>query len=94
MAVSTRTVTIRSTPGLREKLGDLPREISGAKGQTFLFRLFWGTFTKTLFTKISESYETRSEGGTDDLGNRFEPLSRHTVAYRPIRRGEATQFGS
>ena len=45
-------------------------------------RVFWSTFTHSLFTSIYESYKVRSEGGTDDLGNVFKPLAKSTVASR------------
>ena len=55
--------------------------------------VFWGTFTRELFKRIHRSYEVRSEGGTDDLGNKFKPLSPSTIAARPIGKGQLGTFG-
>ena len=35
----------------------------------------------------------RSEGGTDDLGNSFAPLTKTTIAMRPIARGSLGSLG-
>lgn len=55
---------------------------------------FWSAFIHKLFTKIYEGFITKSEGGQDELGNKWEPLSLKTRAYRnspnePGVRGEA-----
>lgn len=62
--------------------------INGSTNDTHgVGRVFWATLTREVFKRLHASYEIRSEGGTDDLGNSFAPLKRETIAKRPIQRG-------
>lgn len=45
------------------------------------------------FQRIHDEFMVKSRGGTDSAGIKWKPLSRKTVAYRPIGRGDATGYG-
>jgi len=74
------------------------RELSGILGgnapDPHSFRaLFWGRVAHHLFSKVYTAYEIKSEGGRDELGNRWKPLSPVTIARRPLRRGDVSRYG-
>jgi hypothetical protein len=74
---------------------DIPRYIDGTlrNDKHSVRRVFWSTLGNELFGRIHDSYRIRSEGGTDDLGNSFKPLSPSTIASRPIGRGNLGGLG-
>jgi hypothetical protein len=45
------------------------------------------------FQRIHAEFMVKSRGGTDSAGIKWKPLSRRTVAYRPINQGDAKKFG-
>lgn len=45
-----------------------------------------------LFEIIHKNFMVKSTGGTDDLGNKWEPLSKNTKIYKPLARGESSAF--
>ena len=57
------------------------------KTERTLYNIFWSTITLSLFESIYEAYETKSEGGTDDLGKKWADLSPTTKAYKRDKRG-------
>ena len=72
---------------------NIPEYISGRKSDTHrIGRIFWGTLTRFLFQKIYMAYAVKSEGGTDELGNRWPPLKRSTIASRPIHGKKLRQY--
>lgn len=57
--------------------------ISGRKTDDYgIGRVFWNTLTSYLFQKIYEAYVIKSYGGTDELGNAWEPLAESTVGLK------------
>ena len=73
---------------------NIPRYIDGSLNDTHkIGGVFWTTLTRCMFNKLHYSYKVRSEGGSDDLGNTFEPLKRSTVAQRPIGRNNLKGLG-
>ena len=55
--------------------------------------VFWTTLIREMYRKIHESYEIRSMGGSDELGNSFKPLTTKTISQRPIGKGNLREFG-
>ena len=77
--------TKRTARFVKNVFKSIPAYISGKKSDIHgVSRVFWNTLVRYLYTKIHESYAIRSEGGTDELGNKWKPLSPNTIAQRPI----------
>ena len=55
--------------------------------------VFWSNLSYMLFLKAREMYRIKSEGGTDELGNKWKPLAKSTVAKRPIGKGGLNKLG-
>lgn len=90
----TKTLTLPNSPEVRALISSLPRELLGrGTNKHRLYDLFWTTIARTLFSYAAESYDIRSHGGTDALGNSWKPLSPRTVASRPISATERAEFG-
>jgi hypothetical protein len=51
-------------------------------------RVFYGHLAHEMFKRIHESYRVRSEGGTDELGNKFKPLAPSTIRGRKLSRDD------
>jgi hypothetical protein len=86
--------TKRSERFVRTVYGSIPAYIDGSVSDTHrIGAIFWSTLTQELFSRIHKSYVIRSEGGSDDLGNRFKPLKKSTIAQRPIGKGNLSEFG-
>jgi len=89
-----RVKTNRSKKFVERIFSDIPAYISGSKSDTHsIGRVFWSAFVRRLYSKIHESYAIRSEGGTDELGNKFLPLKKKTIAQRPIGKGNLGGLG-
>ena len=75
---------------MQQLVRDLPGILSGKKTNRYrLYNIFWGAVAHSMFTSISEAYERKSEGQTDELGNTWEDLNRDYKAYkRPVRTGD------
>lgn len=57
--------------------------ISGRKTDDYgIGRVFWNTLTSYLFQKIYEAYVIKSYGGSDELGNTWEPLAESTIGLK------------
>lgn len=54
------------------------------------FKVIYG---HALLTKVHQAYLIKSTGAADELGNRWKPLTRQTIAQRPIARGEIGKLG-
>lgn len=68
---------------VKKLIRDLPGILSGRLPSQFgLHKIFWGAVAYSLFQSISEAYQEKSKGGTDDLGNSWDDLSQHTKAYQ------------
>lgn len=75
---------------MQQLVRDLPGILSGKKSDRYrLYHIFWGAVAYSMFTSISEAFEQKSEGETDELGNSWEDLDRDYKAYkRPANRGD------
>jgi len=86
--------TTRSAHFVKRIFNDIPDYINGTISDRHgIGRVFWHTMVRYLYTKIHESYAIRASGGTDELGNKWKPLSPNTIAQRPIRKGELRKLG-
>lgn len=76
-------------------LKGIPEAIAG-RGEykvKYIRTRFFANFANHFFTKLSEAYEAKSEGGTDEFGNSWKPISERTKIYRRLTRQERRQFG-
>lgn len=73
-------------------LKDLPEALSTgrrAKGRLLKLRnIYWATFTHEFYKLVHEGFLTKSQGGTDETGDKWKPLARTTKAYRPNKKGK------
>ncbi len=68
---------------LKELTKNIGGYISGRKlDEHGIGRVFWNTLASYLFQKIYEAYVVKSHGGTDELGNAWEPLAESTVRMK------------
>ena len=88
MATDIRTK--RSRKRIRDTIRSIPLIISGREKDPFnLHNKFWGIVTLSMFESISESFNVKSLGLTDDLGNDWHDISVQTKAYgRPAQKGD------
>lgn len=54
---------------------------------------FKTAFGVALLDQIHRAYIVKSEGGTDDLGQKWKPLAPSTIAQRPIAPGDIGRLG-
>lgn len=67
----------------KKLLKDLPGILSGRKPDRHrLFKIFWGAVAYSMFQSISEAYEQKSLGQSDELGNTWPDLSQKYKAYK------------
>lgn len=79
---------------LKKAIANVGKYISGKKMDIYGVRTaFFRTVAQFFYAKIYEAYIVKSEGGTDELGNKWKPLSPSTIAQRPISRGELSLLG-
>lgn len=57
-------------------------------GRAFKLHMIHG-----MYVRIARSFDIKSWGGTDDLGMRWRPLKKSTIAYRPATRAEYRRAG-
>lgn len=86
-----RTVTI-SRAAVHGILQGAIRSITNPKGNAKAGQAFITAFLHQLFTDIHRGYMRRSKGGPDDLGFKWKPLSRKTIAARPITGADRKQY--
>lgn len=73
---------------------DIGQILSGAKpDKNRLKDTFWAAFTASMFESIHDGFLEKSERRKDELGIKWKPLARSTIAQRPIRRGEKKALG-
>jgi len=86
--------TSKSKRQIKTIINNIPLYISGERFDRYgVGRVFWSTVASEFYSRLYRSYEVRSEGGADDLGNSFKPLSPTTIALRPIQRGSLGKLG-
>ena len=86
--------TSKSVRQIKTIINNIPLYISGERLDRFgIGRVFWSTLAAEFYSRLHTSYKIRSEGGTDDLGNSFAPLTKTTIALRPIARGSLGTLG-
>lgn len=87
-------VIVVRTKTQKELVKDLPGILSGKKVDRFrLFQVFWSAVARSMLRSVYDAYEVKSEGGVDELGNKWKPLSPRTIAARPIRPIDRKEFG-
>ena len=86
--------TSKSVRQIKTIINNIPLYISGERFDRFgVGRVFWSTLAAEFYSRLYASYKVRSEGGSDDLGNSFAPLTKTTIAMRPIARGSLGALG-
>lgn len=88
--------TTTSVKGRKQEqiIRDLPAILSGRKADQYrLFSIFWSHVARSFLQSVYTAYEAKSLGGSDELGNRWKPLSPKTIAMRPITKEDRAQFG-
>lgn len=82
-----KTVQIRGV-GRRElarRIRALPRILSGkSPDRNRIASTFQARLARNLMKQIHEAFLVKSEGDADSTGESWKPLSRKTIAYRPI----------
>ena len=87
MAINVLIKTGKVSPG-REFIKDLPQILSGKSSKHRELReIFWGAFAREFFVHVSRSYDSRSQGQTDDIGRKFRRLSPATLSKKGPRIG-------
>lgn len=77
-----------------QQLRKLPKVLAGKElTNSQLSRNFKTAIGVELLTKIHDAYLVKSTGTSDELGNRWKPLAKSTIAARPIRPGEKSSLG-
>lgn len=74
--------TIRRSGRMAFTATDLRKALQVSHKQTNgvnVRQVFWDAFTYSMFTLLEESYQKRSRGGADTLGNRWPALSISTI---------------
>lgn len=89
-----QTVTFKGTTReLKSLLHSLPALISGKKPDTQgIGRMFKHAVAYYLFEQIEHAFVEKSWGGTDNLGYKWKPLKKSTIAYRPIGPGDVRKY--
>ena len=76
---------------LRGFLKDLPEALATgrrAKGDLLKLRnLYWAVFTHEFYKLVYKGFLAKSQGGTDETGDKWKSLARTTKAYRPNKKG-------
>ena len=90
----TRKINTRmSSTKVRGFIKDLPAILHGTKPDVRRLRVaYWSVFAHHLYKEIGKAYLTKSGGGSDEMGDKWKPLSKKTIAYRPIRGKEKQSF--
>ena len=79
-----RVKTHRKPANIRRIVQKIPDVLVGKAPDTHgLRKTFIAHFTHHIFRKISEAFEAKSRGSSDDLGNSWANLSPETIAGRP-----------
>jgi len=87
------TVTARN-PNFRRLLRSLPAILSGdAPDPKGLRRSFLAALLYNAFKRTHEAYLTKADGGADEYGESWDPLSPKTIASRPITQQDQRQYG-
>ena len=84
--MATRRINTRmSATQVKGFIKDLPKILRGTKPDTRRMRVaYWSVFAYHLYDQIGKAYLTKSGGGADELGDKWKPLSRATIAQRPL----------
>ena len=71
---------------LRDVLDNMRGILTGHHQDRFgLRQVYLAHYVKEMFTQIHNAFLQKSSGGTDNLGGKWKPLTRETIAHRPIR---------
>ena len=83
----TRRIRVnRSWKEVKRELSKLPGIISGRlPDPDGLRRFFFAVIARVLFQKIHKAFDTKSKGGTDELGNSWRSLKRSTEKRRSAK---------
>lgn len=82
-----KTINVSSTrDAVREIISSLPEEFSS--GGTAVVDVVLRRVGTALLRKIEAAFVVKSRGGTDEAGDRWEPLKPRTVAYSRVKRGK------
>ena len=79
---------------IRNYLRRLPAMLSGrTTDPQQLGRTFKTLFAVNVLDHISKAFAIKAAGGTDDLGDKWRPLKRSTIAQRPVGVAEKKALG-
>jgi len=73
-------------------LNRLPRTVSGRAGAGGLVRVLQVRLGLALLRFVHKAFVTKSDGGTDEAGTRWRPLSPVTVSLRASKQGKRGSF--
>tara|TARA_Y100000310_G_scaffold338613_1_gene428720 strand:- start:1098 stop:1826 length:729 start_codon:yes stop_codon:yes gene_type:complete len=74
-----------SATKVRGFIKDLPKVLHGTKPDVRRLRVaYWSVFAYYLYKEIGKAYLIKSGGGSDEMGGKWKPLSKNTIASRPI----------
>lgn len=92
------TITARLRPihkyDAKQILRRLPGYCTGRLPDSYgLGRLFRLRFALGILERVEAAFKVKAQGGTDDLGEKWRPLKRETIAQRPVTAGEKRKLG-
>lgn len=75
--------TTKPSAEIRRLIHNIPDILAGRAPDPQGFRdAFWGAVAHHIFSKVSEAFLAKSNGGTDELGNSWDPLRKPTIQSR------------
>jgi len=82
--------TTLSTKKVQKLINSIPAIVAGRARDPFkLHKKFWGAVAFSMYESLNKAFETKAQGGIDELGNNWDDLTEHTKAYsRPIYPGD------
>lgn len=82
---------LRTTLGeIRKYVRKLPKRMADSSR---LSKVFSANLAYQMFFRIHRAFMVKSDGRTDEYGDKWKPLSPATIAARPIGRGDVTRLG-
>lgn len=93
MAETTVQTTLPDS-AVDEIIRDIEKVLTGRKPDKHRIKdTFYAAFTQSMFESIHDGFMEKSASRQDELGLKWKPLARSTIAARPIRRGEKKALG-
>lgn len=75
-------------------ISDIDKVLTGRKPDKHRIKdTFYAAFAESLFESIHDGFMEKSASRQDELGIKWKPLARSTIAARPLRKGEKKALG-